>query len=426
LWDDSVVPGTIDAGDPNGIEVGVKFIAAEDLDVVGVRFYKSAANTGTHVGSLWDTSGSLLAQVTFTGESTAGWQQATFSAPVRITANTTYVVSYHAPNGSYSADGGYFSATYSNGPLTAPKSGSSGGNGVYAYSSTGTFPTATFGASNYWVTPVYEVPPDITPPSLAATTPVDGASSVAVDTTISATFNEPVQAATVNFTLRDGGGATVAGSTVFDAATDTVTFTPSAPLNVDTSYSAEVSATDLVGNATPSPLQYSFTTATGATVAALWDDTAVPGVASANDTGSVNLGVKFTSSEDLLIVGVRFYKGPANTGTHVGSLWDTSGSLLAQATFVGESAAGWQDVLFSTPVAITAGATYVASYHAPDGGYSYEKNYLKNPYVNEPLTAPSSNSSGGNGVYTYDPAPVFPTSSGRGANYWVTPVYEIP
>jgi hypothetical protein len=123
-----------------------------------VRFYKAAANTGTHVGSLWDASGSLLAQVTFAGESTAGWQQGTFSAPVRITAGSTYVVSYHAPNGHYSVNGAYFNAAYSSGPLTAPESGASGGNGVYAYSGTTTFPSSSYNAGNYWVTPVYEVP----------------------------------------------------------------------------------------------------------------------------------------------------------------------------------------------------------------------------------------------------------------------------
>jgi hypothetical protein len=338
------------------------------------------------------------------------------------------VVSYHAPNGHYSADGGYFNSTYSTGPLTAPSSNSLGGNGVYAYLTTpGTFPTASFGATNYWVTPVYEVPPDISPPVLAATTPADGASSVAVDATISATFNEPVQAATVSFTLRDGGGAVVAGSVVFDAAADTVTFTPSAPLSIDTSYTAEVSATDLVGNATSTPITFSFATALAdGSVGALWDDSVVPGTVDSGDPNQIEVGVKFFADEDLDITGVRFYKSAANTGTHVGSLWDASGSLLAQVTFSGESTAGWQQATFSAPVRITANTTYVVSYHAPNGHYSYEKNYLRNPYVNGPLTAPATSTAGGNGVYTYDAAPVFPTSSGKGANYWVTPVYEVP
>jgi len=42
-----------------------------------------------------------------------------------------------------------------NGPLTAPASSSSGGNGVYAYGSSSAFPTNTFNASNYWVDVVF-------------------------------------------------------------------------------------------------------------------------------------------------------------------------------------------------------------------------------------------------------------------------------
>ena len=62
---------------------------------------REPANTGTHIGSLWDSSGNLLGQVTFTNESAAGWQQANFSTPIAVNANTTYVASYFAPNGGY-------------------------------------------------------------------------------------------------------------------------------------------------------------------------------------------------------------------------------------------------------------------------------------------------------------------------------------
>jgi hypothetical protein len=77
-------------------------------------------------------------------------------------------------------------------------------------------------------------------------------------------------------------------------------------------------------------------------------------------------------------------------------------------------------------VTITAGQLYVVSYLAPDGGYSYERNYFRDPYVSGPLTAPASGDVGGNAVYTYSAGSAFPTSSGRGANYWVTPVYQVP
>ena len=99
---------------------------------------------------------------------------------------------------------------------------------------------------------------------------------------------------------------------------------------------------------------------------------------------------------------------------------------MAQATFAGESASGWQEVVFSTPVTITADTVYVASYLAPDGGYSYDGGYFTNPYVNGLLTAPASSTVGGNAVYRYNTGPVFPTTSSGGNNYWVTPIYEMP
>ncbi len=75
--------------------------------------------------------------------------------------------------------------------------------------------------------------------------------------------------------------------------------------------------------------------------------------------GAVNLGVAFTADVNGYITGVRFYKAAANTGTHVGACGAPAGTLLAQATFTNETASGWQQVSFSTPVAVTAGTTYV-------------------------------------------------------------------
>ena len=72
------------------------------------------------------------------------------------------------------------------------------------------------------------------------------------------------------------------------------------------------------------------------------------------DGQSVVLGVKFSSEVAGSVTGIRFYKATTNTGTHIGSLWTTSGTLLASATFTGETASGWQQVSFSTPVAIAA------------------------------------------------------------------------
>ena len=80
---------------------------------------------------------------------------------------------------------------------------------------------------------------------------------------------------------------------------------------------------------------------------------------------AVTLGVKFKSDVDGTVTGIRFYKGSGNTGTHVGNLWSSTGTKLATATFANETASGWQQVNFTTPVSITAGTVYVASYLAP-------------------------------------------------------------
>jgi hypothetical protein len=92
----------------------------------------------------------LLATATFTNETASGWQQVSFSNPVAITAGTTYVASYHT-NGDYSADPNLFATAQTNGPLTAPASSSSGGNGVYAYGSSSLFPTNSFNSTGYGV-----------------------------------------------------------------------------------------------------------------------------------------------------------------------------------------------------------------------------------------------------------------------------------
>ena len=47
------------------VNVGMSFTSSVSGFVTGVRFYKSAANTGTHIGTLWSATGTQLATVTF-------------------------------------------------------------------------------------------------------------------------------------------------------------------------------------------------------------------------------------------------------------------------------------------------------------------------------------------------------------------------
>jgi hypothetical protein len=156
------------------------------------------------------------------------------------------------------------------------------------------------------------------------------------------------------------------------------------------------------------------------TAVSIWQSTTVPGVADSGPDSAVELGVKFRSDVAGKINGIRFYKAIANTGTHVGNLWSSAGTKLATATFSGETASGWQQVSFTTPVAITSNTVYVASYHASNGHYSEDDNYFASLGVdNAPLHALANGVSGGDGVYRYGTSSAFPNSTWSAANYWV-------
>ncbi|MGO9078312.1 MAG: DUF4082 domain-containing protein, partial [Streptosporangiaceae bacterium] len=208
------------------------------------------------------------------------------------------------------------------------------------------------------------------------------------------------------------------------------TFTPDSPLAADTTYTAKVSGAQTSSGATmASPDTWTFTTAQptpppGQCPCSIWPDSTQPAVAAANDPSPNNLGVKFTTDENGWITGIRFYKGPGNTGTHIGSLWDASGDLLGSVTFTNETTQGWQQANFSSPVAVTAGTTYVASYFAPNGDYAYNLAAFANSGVdNPPLHVLQDGVDGGNGVFSYGGSPAFPTSSYDAINLWVDVVF---
>lgn len=154
LFSPSDTPAQVTWNDPNSVELGAKFQTSAAGRITAIRFYKGAQNQGTHVANLWTATGTLLATATFTKETASGWQQVSLPSPVTLAPGTTYIVSYHT-DGFYSANHNYFNTSLTNGPLTAPDSVSSGGNGVYSYGSGSNFPENTYGSSNYWVDVVF-------------------------------------------------------------------------------------------------------------------------------------------------------------------------------------------------------------------------------------------------------------------------------
>jgi hypothetical protein len=244
-----------------------------------------------------------------------------------------------------------------------------------------------------------------------------------------ATAEADTKSALVSWTApSDDGGSAITGYTVTPFAGSTAgtpvqvgastTKTRVSGLTNGTSYTFRVAATNAVGTGSASG-------ASGAVVpkASIFEFTA-PGVADAGDPGSVVLGVKFTADVAGSVTGVRFYKAAANTGTHVGALWTAAGASLAQGTFSGESASGWQTLTFTSPVAITAGTTYVASYLAPSGHYSVTSGgFGSGPIDNPPLHALADLVSP-NGVYAYSATSVFPSGSFNATNYSVDVLFN--
>lgn len=151
----------------------------------------------------------------------------------------------------------------------------------------------------------------------------------------------------------------------------------------------------------------------------------VPPNTATQDTSSVELGVKFTSDVAGTISAIRFYRAiPESAGFRV-SLWSASGSLLRQANAVEVPfpTPGWQTIDLFPPVAIEPGITYVASYFALHGGYSYQHQGLATPVSSGSLTALGDGTFGGNGVYRYAPSSTFPDSSYLASNYFVDVVF---
>ena len=277
-------------GGTQSVELGTKFRADVSGYVTGIRFYKGATNTGTHIGSLWTSTGTRLAQVTFSNETASGWQQANFATPVAITAGTTYVVSYFAPNGAYSVDLNYFASTAQvNAPLRALAERRGRRQRRLRLRLAERLPdeTATAPATTGWTSSSTRLrrAPTRRRRRSPPTSPTAGATGVDPGGDVRATFSEPVDPATLtgNVELRNGG-TLVPASVQYDAPSSTVTLHPTSALAYSTSYTATVKGgaagvKDLAGNALGADVSWSFTTASqGGCPCSIWPASARPAV----------------------------------------------------------------------------------------------------------------------------------------------------
>jgi hypothetical protein len=292
-------------------------------------------------------------------------------------------------------------------------------NGVYSYGSTSSFPTSSFNASNYWVDPVFNLTPLGPPAQPAAPSAIAGSGSATVTWTAPANGGSPI----TSYTITPYVGATAQTATTVTGSPPATTATVTGLTN-GTTYSFTVTATNANGAGPASAPSNLATPLTSDACPCTLFGTTTPGAVDSGDSGAVNIGLKFTTDTNGYITGVRFYKSATNTGAHVGNLWSASGSLLATVSFANETASGWQQANFSNPVAVTAGATYVVSYFAPNGHYSATSGAFSAAGTASPPLYAVANTASPNGVYSYGSTSSFPTSSFNASNYWVDPVFN--
>lgn len=216
---------------------------------------------------------------------------------------------------------------------------------------------------------------DATRPTVTFTVPADSAADVAANSRISATFSEPMDAATLtatSFTVATGGNP-VPGTVSYDAASRTAIFTPSTPalLAVNTSYTATIgtAATDVAGNALagntatiPAAGDHVWTFATGAAA-----DGTAPTVTVLSPTDGATAvcrtsGVNATFSEpmDASTIDATSFTVTENGTAVPGSVGYDAASRVA--TFVPTAATGFtaSTVFVATVVSGAAGVQDVA------------------------------------------------------------------
>lgn len=153
----------------------------------------------------------------------------------------------------------------------------------------------------------------------------------------------------------------------------------------------------------------------------------VPASLAEQDTVRYTLGTVFTSDVAGQVTAIRYYKGNSTTAwnnqTITVGLYTATGTLLGSGTrtFLSTDPQGWVSVPLTTPVDITAGTVYVASYET-----GATTNYVDTPggftsagIDNPPLHALQDSTSQHNGVFHQGNTLTFPTSTFQGADYFV-------
>lgn len=153
VFQSSAAPSAVETADPADYELGMRFRANADGYVTELRYYRGAADAGdsdTRTLTLWTATGERLGQATIISTAGAtGWQSATLATAIALAANVTYVVSYGTTD-NYAYTSAWFATAHASDDGVL-----SGLDGVFGVGP-GTFPTATYNSTNYWLDVTFE------------------------------------------------------------------------------------------------------------------------------------------------------------------------------------------------------------------------------------------------------------------------------
>ena len=224
---------------------------------------------------------------------------------------------------------------------------------------------------------------DQTQPTVTATTPANGATSVSVNTLVTVTFSEAMDATTItasNLTMRATvSGTAVTGTVAYNTTTRTATFTPSAPLAQNINYTFTVSSAvkDAAGNTMAQNFVFAFTTGdtTAPTVTAVVPAAGATGVA-------LNSTVRVTFSEPMDATTI--------TTTTI-SLRNTATSALVTAVVTYDSPTNTAILTPGAPLSPNTNYTVTASTGAKDlSGNGLASNFTSSfTTLNPDNTAPT-------------------------------------
>ena len=182
-------------------------------------------------------------------------------------------------------------------------------------------------------------------PTITTCSPASGATGVAVSSAVTATFNEAVQSSTIGWSIKTPSGSSMAATTAYNSATNTVTMSPTTALANSTTYTVTISgAQNSSGVAMTSPVTWSFITAAASVAGA-------PTVIS-ESPGSGATAVPVSSSELAILPLTATFNQPVQPGT-INVTLTTGGSSVAATSWYSDDT----DTVSLSPEATLANST---------------------------------------------------------------------